>query len=403
MKTMVWGPLAACGRAGRAAALAVLLLLSAGSGRTASAQTVEVPLTFDALTQLITAASYVAGLGFAVGAILEFKTHKDSPQQNPVGTPIAFAAAAAALLFLPSIMEVASSATTGGSGAALSASLSCPVFVGEGTLLGEDRCVWAKAGPQWTQQSGTTAQGSTYRAGGQAEIAPEWFLGGSIGAGNQTKQSYGTTSRSQTFDASVSLKRTTGPWLFAGAAAFTANSIQVSGIPSLQLGDVTSNAYGGGLRLRGAYDFAFTGWYVRPRLDLDLAYRRMPGFQVTSQGMTVLSVSDFAKTSFIATPMVEIGGRHDIQSTRMILRPYAAVGASFQPDNTSTFNVQFAGPLAFFGGLQPSVNGPSVLANVEAGIQLYRSNSMEIKAEYMLTTGSSYLSQAASLRGAWHF
>ncbi len=403
MKAMVWGLSGACGRAGRAVALAVLLLLSAGNGRSASAQTQEIVETFDSLTKLITAASYIGGLGFAVGAIIKFKDHKDNPQQTPVGTPLALVAAAAALLFLPSLRDTVSSVTTGGSGATLSASLSCPVFVGEGTLLGEDRCVWAKAGPQWTEQSGTTAQGSTYRAGGQAEIAPEWFLGGAIGAGNQTMQSYGITSRSQTFDASVSLKRTAGPWLFAGAVAFTANSTQASGIPSLQLGDVTSNAYGGGLRVRGAYDFAFTGWYVRPRLDLDLVHRRMPGFQVMTQGMAVLSVSDFAKTSFVATPTVEIGGRLDIQSTRMILRPYAAVGASFQPDNTSTFNVQFAGPLAALGGFQPSVIGPSVLANVEAGVQLYRSNSMEIKAEYTLTTGSSYLSQAASLRGAWHF
>jgi hypothetical protein len=385
--------------------LAILLLLSPGSGRTASAQALggQVAESFDSLTKLITASAYIDGLGFAVGAIIQFKQHKDNPQQTPVGTPIALVAAAAALLFLPSILNVASAAQTGGSGTALSASLSCPVFVGEGTLLGEDRCVWAKAGPEWTEQSGTTAQGSTYRAGGQAEIAPEWFLGGSIGAGNQTMQSYGTSSRSQTFDASLSLKRTAGPWLFAGAAAFTANSTQVSGIPSLQLGDVTANAYGGGLRVRGAYDFAFTGWYVRPRLDLDLVHRRMPGFQVATQGMTVLTVSDFAKTSFVATPTVEVGGRYDIPSTRMILRPYAAIGASFLPDNTSTFNVQFAGPLAFFGGFQPSVIGPSVLANVEAGVQLYRSNSVELKAEYTLTTGYSYLSQAAGLRGAWHF
>ena len=385
--------------------LAILLVLSPGSGRTASAQEIagQVQETFDSLTKLITAAAYLDGLGFAVDAILKFKSHKDNPTQTPIGTPIALAAAAAALLFLPSVLDVGSSTTMSGSSAPLSASLSCPVFVGEGTLLGEDRCVWAKAGPRWTEQSGSSAQGGTYRAGGQAEIAPEWFLGGAIGAGNQTTQSFGITSRSQTFDASLSLKRTAGPWLFAAAAAFTANSTQTSGIPSLQLGDVTSNAYGGGLRVRGAYDFAFTGWYVRPRLDLDLVHRCMPGFQVVSQGTTLLSVSDFAKTSFVATPTVEVGGRYDIPSTRMILRPYAAVGASFQPDNTSTVNAQFAGPLATLGGFQASVNNPTVLANVEAGLQLYRSSSVELKAEYTLTTGYSYLSQAAGLRGAWHF
>jgi len=59
------------------------------------------------VAKLITAASYVAGLGFAVGAILKFKAHKDNPQQIPIGTPIALVFIAAALLFLPSLMKSA--------------------------------------------------------------------------------------------------------------------------------------------------------------------------------------------------------------------------------------------------------------------------------------------------------
>lgn len=59
------------------------------------------------VAKLISAGSYVAGLGFAVGAILKFKAHKDNPQQIPVGTPIALVFIAAALLFLPALMNSA--------------------------------------------------------------------------------------------------------------------------------------------------------------------------------------------------------------------------------------------------------------------------------------------------------
>lgn len=59
--------------------------------------------TFDALGLLITAASYIAGLGFAISAILKFKQHKDNPQQTPVGQPIGLMFIAVALLFLPSL------------------------------------------------------------------------------------------------------------------------------------------------------------------------------------------------------------------------------------------------------------------------------------------------------------
>lgn len=69
------------------------------------------------LAQLITAASYVAGMGFAVGAVLKFKAHKDNPTQIPIGTPIALIFIAAALIFLPQIFTV-TGGTLFGSGAA---------------------------------------------------------------------------------------------------------------------------------------------------------------------------------------------------------------------------------------------------------------------------------------------
>lgn len=63
--------------------------------------------SFANLTKLVTAGSYLAGIGFAVGAIMKFKQHKDNPTQIPIGTPIALTFIAAALLFLPTILGVA--------------------------------------------------------------------------------------------------------------------------------------------------------------------------------------------------------------------------------------------------------------------------------------------------------
>ncbi len=72
--------------------------------------------SFESLTKLITAASYLAGLGFAIGAIMKFKQHKDNPTQIPIGTPIALVFIAAALLFMPSILDVAGATMFGSSG-----------------------------------------------------------------------------------------------------------------------------------------------------------------------------------------------------------------------------------------------------------------------------------------------
>lgn len=63
----------------------------------------------------VTSESYLAGPGFAVGAIMKFEQHKDNPTQVPIGTPIGLVFVAAALLFLPSILDVAGSTMFGSS------------------------------------------------------------------------------------------------------------------------------------------------------------------------------------------------------------------------------------------------------------------------------------------------
>ena len=98
-----------------------LLMFSTGAAA-AEAMTLgdmasQVTGSFNSLTRLITAASYLAGLGFAIGAIMKFKAHKDNPTQITVGTPIALVFIAAALLFLPSILDMAGATMFGSGGA----------------------------------------------------------------------------------------------------------------------------------------------------------------------------------------------------------------------------------------------------------------------------------------------
>lgn len=68
------------------------------------------------IAKLITAASYVAGMAFAVGAIVKFKAHKDNPTQIPIGTPIALLFVGAALIFIPTVFRVSGQTMFGASG-----------------------------------------------------------------------------------------------------------------------------------------------------------------------------------------------------------------------------------------------------------------------------------------------
>jgi hypothetical protein len=61
----------------------------------------SITTTFGNLPELLTASSYAAGLGFAIGGTLKFKQQQDNPTQIPIATPIALLYVAAALIFLP--------------------------------------------------------------------------------------------------------------------------------------------------------------------------------------------------------------------------------------------------------------------------------------------------------------
>lgn len=67
-----------------------------------------------AIAKLITAGAYVAGFGFAVGAIVKFKAHKDNPTQITIGQPIALLFVAAALIFIPRVFSTTGTTLFGG-------------------------------------------------------------------------------------------------------------------------------------------------------------------------------------------------------------------------------------------------------------------------------------------------
>lgn len=77
---------------------------------------------FANLSKLITAGSYIAGLGFSIASIMKFKAHKDNPTQVQIGTPVALVMVAAALLFLPSILSTTGLTLFGTGGGTVSTS-----------------------------------------------------------------------------------------------------------------------------------------------------------------------------------------------------------------------------------------------------------------------------------------
>ena len=76
----------------------------------------QVTTNMSALAKLVTAASYVAGMAFAVGAIVKLKAHKDQPTQVPISAGIVLLFVGAALIFVPTVFKVGGATLFGQSG-----------------------------------------------------------------------------------------------------------------------------------------------------------------------------------------------------------------------------------------------------------------------------------------------
>lgn len=108
MKKVILWLLALTGVTAATAALADI----SGIGSVAS----NVTSNIGNIAKLVTAAAYVAGMAFAVGAIVKFKAHKENPTQIPIGTPIAMLFVGAALIFVPTVFTVSGKTLFGASG-----------------------------------------------------------------------------------------------------------------------------------------------------------------------------------------------------------------------------------------------------------------------------------------------
>src|SRR5690606_1402102 len=104
--------------------------------------------------------------------------------------------------------------------------LSCPGFgPGADAGLREQDCFWGRVEGGDIKRSSTGADTGfridtvTTQFGGQKEVAPGWFVGGSVAYEASRAKTDGVAQRTtgDAISAGVALRRQQGPWLFAGA------------------------------------------------------------------------------------------------------------------------------------------------------------------------------------------
>lgn len=87
------------------------IVFAAEGGLSGMAEGLRTQIT--AIADILVVVSYVAGVGFALAGIVQFKAHKDNPAQVPLSKPIVYIVVGACLLFLPNILDTAGSTVFG--------------------------------------------------------------------------------------------------------------------------------------------------------------------------------------------------------------------------------------------------------------------------------------------------
>lgn len=296
----------------------------------------------------------------------------------------------------------------------LHAALSCPVFEGSGVMMEETNCAWARLYGDWIRQAGSADTGGynqdaiTYRVGVQRELTAGWFLGATAGFSQSTLSSTDgfSTSQGNAFDASLALKRQMGPWLFAVTGNFGYGNYDTK--RTLSIGDGVSfasgsaNVWTAGARLRGSYEFAFDGWYMKPYADVDVLYTNMPGHTESGSSLVDMQFASAQQWNAAFSPNVEFGGRMQVNE-RTWLRPYATIGATVFARDNMQVGVQIADSGFGNASYTADLTIPSALLNLSFGAQLYTLNGVELRAEYKVDVGDTYTAQQASARLAVPF
>lgn len=289
------------------------------------------------------------------------------------------------------------------------AMMSCPTFTGVDALTGEQNCFWGQVTGRATNQDGSRGTAGfdydtvTSQFGGQREVSPGWFLGGSVAYENShVRASDGSVRGSgDSGYAGVVLKREEGPWVFSAALGGgyggyrMDRDIDIAGYQDT----LTSrpDVYGFNARLRAARTFAYGNVYVKPYMDLDFSYSRMPAYTESGSNPLALSVDSSDRFIMGVSPMIEFGGRSELKNGAM-LRPFLYAGVSFLSQDDWTSSARLRGAPAGTGSFGTTLPIDDVVGKVGAGLQVMNAGGVDFRLQYDGQFSEHVRSNSATLK-----
>ncbi|OJW22140.1 MAG: hypothetical protein BGO51_15425 [Rhodospirillales bacterium 69-11] len=300
-------------------------------------------------------------------------------------------------------------------GSAFQATLhSCPTFVDETTLLTEQSCAYLR-NTDSVSHLADSEEGVGYRRtsagiqiGGQGMVAPNWWIGAAIAPSQSwlTSNDGSSSGTGQTVDVGVVVKHQVAErWLFALSASYGHTdydfSQTVQGPNGAERATAKQKLDRVTARFRTEYDIPLGTAYLRPLLDLDVNYVRVPAYSESGATLMDMHFGAASKVMFAASPMMEVGGRVNLQDA--VLRIYGAAGFAWMPDSTWKQPTWFEGAPTTAGTFDTRFSTPNVLAKTSVGVDVLGWHHLDLKVQYDGAYSGGYASHAGTLRVAYPF
>ncbi len=293
--------------------------------------------------------------------------------------------------------------------------LSFPLFEGDTPMLVEQANAWVRTSGRlssWDAVGGGAGfdfATTTWQVGGQAEVAADWFLGGSLGyeySWLNSKDSRVSGSGDTALGA-VTLKHQREAWLFSAAVygsagwSNTQRRVDVAGFPPSTAEGSPSTQSVGAL-VRGSYTIGGEFLYARPSVTAGTVSVFSGSFNENGAGALDLRYDSTNYTTFVGSPMLEIGGRVNIDETTN-LRLYANGGFSWLSNDSYSQNARLAGAPPGAAPMTSTVPIDDFVPRLELGAQLNLNNRISVQLRYEGEYGRSVTAHGGSLGAAWQF
>jgi len=294
----------------------------------------------------------------------------------------------------------------------LNRTMACPSIEGTATNSQQQACLWGDIQGNWLNRdsrhhdSGFDYRSVRYMFGGQHPIANGWVAGGGISYedvnGKATDTPLTTTGHNVTGVAF--LRKVDGPWSYAGAVSAGRGSYDtkrsIRTVDGVVQPHADWNSYFGALRVQGAYTHQAGAYYVKPSMDVDVIYQRVPSYAEKGGGAFDLSFAGASDVRTMVSPSVEFGGQ--IEKAGLMMRPYMSVGVTWMPDNDWSTKASLKSDKTG-DNFRLSQELPSVFAEYRVGVDIETQKGMVLRAAWRQRLGDRYDDRSAELQLGMRF